>query len=262
MVSGTDVVRPCGQTREGDATTPSFGPTKRLDYELEIGVFVGAGNPLGVPIPIREAERHVFGLCLLNDWSARDVQTWEYQPLGPFLAKSFATSLSPWVVTLDALAPFRVPERVRPSGDPQPLAYLRGADDGAVGVTLEVSISTAAMRDANVEPLLVSRGSFADMYWTVAQLVAHHASNGCNLRPGDVLGSGTVSGATKESRGCLLERTWRGTEPISLPTGESRTFLLDGDEVVMRGYCERPGVRRIGFGECRGRVLPAVSAPN
>jgi fumarylacetoacetase len=262
VVSGTNIVRPCGQTREGDVATPSFGPTKRLDYELEVGVFVGAGNALGAPIPIREAERHVFGLCLLNDWSARDVQTWEYQPLGPFLAKSFATSISPWVVTLDALAPFRVPGRARPSDDPQPLAYLRGIDDGAVAITLEVSISTAAMRDANVEPLIVSRGSFADMYWTVAQLVAHHASNGCNLRPGDVLGSGTVSGATKESRGCLLERTWRGTEPIILPTGESRTFLLDGDDVVMRGFCERPGFRRIGFGECRGRVLPAVAAAN
>lgn len=259
VVSGTDVVRPCGQTREGDATTPSFGPTKRLDYELEIGVLIGAGNDLGSPIPIREAERHVFGLCLLNDWSARDIQTWEYQPLGPFLAKSFATTISPWVVTLDALAPFRVNDRPRPPGDPQPLPYLRGREGGGAGITLEVSIATAAMRDARLDPVLVSRGSFADMYWTVAQLVAHHASNGCNLRPGDLLGSGTVSGATKESRGCLLERTWRGTEPIALPTGEARTFLLDGDEIIMRGFCERGGFRRIGFGECRGRVLPARS---
>jgi fumarylacetoacetase len=261
VVSGTDVVRPIGQTREGDAAAPSFGPSRRLDYELEIGAFIGSGSSLGARISIADARRHVFGFCLLNDWSARDVQAWEYQPLGPFLAKSFATSISPWVVTLDALAPFRTRARSRPAGDPEPLAYLRDqsdADAGAFDITLEVYLETSAMREANVDPALVSRGNLAEMYWTVAQLVAHHSSNGCNLRPGDLLGSGTVSGPTTESRGCLLERTWRGTEPISLPSGETRAFLQDGDEVIFRGYCERRGARRIGFGECRGRILPAV----
>jgi fumarylacetoacetase len=262
VVSGTDVVRPRGQTRDGDAP-PTFGPSKRLDYELEIGAFIGAETTLGVPTPMAGAEQHLFGLCLLNDWSARDVQTWEYQPLGPFLAKSFATSVSPWVVTTDALAPFRTRSRARPAGDPEPLAYLQSGDDEATGgfdITLEVHLSTPAMREANAGPVLISRGSFAAMYWTLAQLVTHHASNGCNLRSGDLLGSGTVSGATKESRGCLLERTWRGTEPLTLPTGETRAFLHDGDEVILRGYCERAGARRIGFGECRGRVLPAVDS--
>jgi len=261
VVSGTDIVRPVGQTREGGAPAPTFGPSRRLDYELEVGAFVGTGSSLGERISIGEAAHHVFGLCLLNDWSARDVQTWEYQPLGPFLAKSFATSISPWVVTLDALAPFRVPARARAPGDPEPLPYLRDRADGEAGgfdITLDVLLTTSAMREANTSPVLLSRGSFAGMYWTVAQLVAHHSSNGCNLRPGDLLGSGTVSGATKESRGCLLERAWRGTEPISLPGGETRSFLQDGDEVILRGYCDRSGARRIGFGECRGRVLPAV----
>jgi fumarylacetoacetase len=263
VVSGNDVVRPVGQTRDGDAVAPSVGPSRRLDYELEVGAFIGSGSRLGERISIAEAGEHVFGLCLLNDWSARDVQTWEYQPLGPFLAKSFATSISPWVVTLDALAPFRVPARSRPADDPQPLGYLRDPADseaGAFDITLEVHLSTSAMRDSNVAPVLLSRGNFSGMYWTVAQLVAHHSSNGCNLRPGDLLASGTVSGPTKESRGCLLERAWRGTEPISLPSGETRAFLQDGDEVILRGYCERRGARRIGFGECRGRVLPAVPA--
>jgi fumarylacetoacetase len=261
VVSGTNVVRPVGQTRDGDAA-PTFGPSRRLDYELEIGAFVGGETELGTRIPIGDAERHVFGLCLLNDWSARDIQAWEYQPLGPFLAKSFATSISPWVVTIDALAPFRTKARARERGDPEPLPYLRDADDaesGGFDITLEVNLATPAMREANAAPFLLSRGSFANMYWTVAQLVAHHASNGCNLRAGDLLGSGTVSGPTKDSRGCLLERTWRGTEPIALPTGETRAFLLDGDEIVLRGYCERNGFRRIGFGECRGRVLPALA---
>jgi len=266
VVSGTDVVRPVGQTREGDDAAPKFGPSRRLDYELEVGAFIGAGSTLGDRIAIGDAGRHLFGLCLLNDWSARDIQTWEYQPLGPFLAKSFATSISPWVVTLDALKPFRVPSRARPPADPEPLTYLRDLTDTATGgfdITLEVYLSTPAMRDSDIAPALLSRGNFADMYWTVAQLVAHHASNGCNLRPGDLLGSGTVSGATKESRGCLLERAWRGAEPISLPTGEMRAFLQDGDEVVFHGFCDRPGARRIGFGECRGRVhaaFPIASA--
>ena len=261
VVSGTDVVRPFGQTRDGDAPAPTVEPSRRLDYELEIGAFVGRGSTLGARIPIAEAGEHVFGLCLLNDWSARDVQAWEYQPLGPFLAKSFATSISPWLVTLDALAPFRVPARARPSTDPMPLAYLSDradSENGGFDITLEVYMSTSAMRDANVEPVMLSRGKFSEMYWTVAQLLAHHSSNGCNLRPGDLLGSGTVSGAAKESRGCLLERAWRGTEPVALPTGEIRSFLQDGDDVILRGYCEGGGARRIGFGECRGRVLPAL----
>jgi fumarylacetoacetase len=265
VVSGTPVRRPSGQTRD-DTTgaAPTFGPTRRLDYELEIGAYVAAGNRLGEPIPIDEAEEHLFGLVLLNDWSARDVQAWEYQPLGPFLAKSFATSVAPWVVTLDALAPFRAPAFERPSGDPPPLPYLDAANDRAAGgfdVTLEVYLSSQRMRDRGDAPIRLSRSSFTAMYWTLAQLVAHHSSNGCNLRPGDLLGSGTVSGEAKESRGCLLELTWRGAEPLELPTGELRRFLEDGDEVVFRGYCERPGWRRIGFGECRGVVEPALTSP-
>jgi fumarylacetoacetase len=259
IASGTPVRRPRGQTRdEQGGELPVFGPTRRLDYELEVGAFVAAGNPLGEPIPIGRAEEHVFGFCLLNDWSARDIQAWEYQPLGPFLAKNFATTISPWVVTLDALAPFRAPAFERPEGDPQPLAYLDSLDNrshGAFDVSLEVYLSSRAMRDRGDAPLRLSRSSFAQMYWTVAQMVAHHTSNGCNLRPGDLLGSGTVSGDTKDSRGCLLELTWRGTEPLQLPTGETRRFLEDGDEVVFRGYCERAGFRRIGFGECRGVVM-------
>ena len=261
VVSGTDVRRPLGQTRDGASGPPTFGASRRLDYELEIAAFIGAGNSLGTPIPIDRAEDHVFGVCLLNDWSARDVQTWEYQPLGPFLAKSFASTISPWVVTLDALEPFRGPARARDDGDPQPLAYLTSKSDaarGALDITLEVSLSTAAMRAAGTAPFVVSVSQFKNMYWTVGQMVTHHASNGCNLVAGDLLGSGTVSGTGKDSRGCLLERTWRGTEPLLLPSGETRTFLDDGDEVVMRGYCDRAGSRRIGFGECRGVVRPAL----
>jgi len=260
--SGTDVRRPHGQTRDGAEGAPSFGPSRRLDYELEIGAYIGANNALGTPISIDDAERHIFGLSLVNDWSARDIQTWEYQPLGPFLAKNFATSVSPWIVTLDALEPFRVPSRIRDAGDPPPLPYLTSETDqmsGGFAITLEVLLESAKMRELGIAPYRVSVGSFANMYWTLAQLVAHHASNGCNLRAGDLLASGTVSGGTKESRGCLLERTWRGTEPLELPTGETRAFLADGDEVILRGHCERAGRRRIGFGECRGRVVPAQS---
>lgn len=260
VVSGTDVRRPHGQTREGSATEPSFGPSRRLDYELEIGAFVSRGNALGDVIPIDEAEEHLFGLCLVNDWSARDMQTWEYQPLGPFLAKSFTTTVSPWVVTLDALAPFRAPAFQRAADDPQPLPYLASTRDrerGGFDITLEVRLSSAQMRGAGTAPMLVSRGSFTQMYWTVAQMLTHHASNGCNLRPGDLLASGTVSGPEKESRGCLLERTWRGTEPLTLPSGERRAFLEDGDEVSITGYCERANARRIGFGSCVGRVISA-----
>ncbi|MEP6733630.1 MAG: fumarylacetoacetase [bacterium] len=260
--TGSRVRRPNGQTRDEGAESPSFGPTRRLDYELEVGAFIGAGNSLGNPIPIGDAESHIAGLCLVNDWSARDIQAWEYQPLGPFLAKNFATTVSPWLVTLEALAPFRAPAFVRPAGDPAPLPYLHDGANALAGgfdITLEVLISSARMRDEGIAPMRVSLGNFTSMYWTVAQLVTHHASNGCSLQAGDLLASGTVSGDTKESRGCLLERTWRGTEPLTLPTGETRRFLEDGDEVIMRGWCERDGQRRIGFGECRGIVEPSSS---
>ena len=255
--SGTPFLRPLGQTRDEGARVPSFGPTKRLDYEMEVGVFIGRGNAPGEPIFMHDAEQYVFGLCLVNDWSARDIQTWEYQPLGPFLAKNFATSISPWLVTLDALEPFRVPPFKRAEGDPPPLEYLEHDQDRGIDLNVEVLISTQKMREAGSEPHLLSRGNFRDMYWTIAQLIAHHTSNGCNLRPGDLIASGTVSGATKDSRGCLLELTWRGTEPIELPGGETRRFLEDGDEVILRGWCEREGATRIGFGECRGVVLPS-----
>ena len=260
VVSGRDVRRPRGQTREGSEGAPLFGPSKRLDYELEVGAFVATGNAMGAPISIASAEEHLFGLCLVNDWSARDIQTWEYQPLGPFLAKSFMTTISPWVVTLDALAPFRIPAYRRAEGDPSPLPYLSSLNDtksGGFDITLEVWVSSERSRAENAAPTLVSRGSFSQMYWTFAQMLTHHSSNGCNLRPGDLLASGTVSGPEKESRGCLLERTWRGTEPIALSTGETRTFLQDGDEVMIRGYCVAEGARRIGFGTCVGRVVPA-----
>ncbi len=251
-----------GQTRDGNDGPPTFGPSRRVDYELEIGAFVARENALGTPVGVDDAEQRVFGLCLLNDWSARDIQAWEYQPLGPFLSKSFATTISPWVVTLDALAPFRSPAAARPATDPQPMPHLTSltvAESGAFDIMLDVYLSTPRMRDARMPPFHVSSGSFADMYWTVSQLVAHHTSNGCNLRPGDLLGTGTVSGPMKESRGCLLERAWRGTEPLQLPSGETRAFLHDGDEVTFRGSCERDGFRRIGFGECVGRVVAAIS---
>jgi fumarylacetoacetase len=262
--SGTPVRRPSGQTRAENAAAPSFGPSARLDYELEVGLFTGPGNALGQPIPLDEAEGHAFGLCLVNDWSARDIQAWEYQPLGPFLAKNFATSVSPWVVTLEALAPFRVPAFQRPEGDPPPLPHLSSERDGAAGgfdIRLEVLLATERMRQTDCAPSPLSRSRLSVMYWTFAQMIAHHTSNGCNLEPGDLLASGTVSGPTDDSRGCLLELAWRGTRPIALPTGETRRFLEDGDEVVLRGWCEREAFRRIGFGECRGIVLPAVPSP-
>lgn len=258
VASGSEIRRPSGQTKAPDAVTPSFGPSKRLDYELEVGMFVGGGNELGHPIPIAEAEEHAFGLCLVNDWSARDMQAWEYQPLGPFLAKSFATTISPWIVTMEALEPFRTAAFKRAEGDPQPLPYLRDTEQeqrGGIDLTLEVLLSSRLMREQNLGPHRISRGNFRDMYWTLAQLITHHASNGCNLQPGDLLASGTVSGPSKESRGCLLEISSSGKEAIQLPSGESRSFLDDGDDVILRGYCERPGAARIGFGECRGRVV-------
>lgn len=263
QVSGAPVVRPCGQLGSEGGAPPAFAPSRRLDYEAELGVFVGPGNALGVPIPIDEAPRHLFGVVLLNDWSARDVQAWEYQPLGPFLAKNFATTLSPWVVTFEALAPFRVPAFARPEGDPAPLPYLSDVADqsaGGLDVAIEVWLRTARMRDAGVPPLRLSRGNARDLYWTPAQLLTHHASNGCNLQPGDLLGSGTISGAERGSRGCLLELTWRGSEPVRLPNGEVRRFLEDGDEVILRGHCERAGFARIGLGECAGTVRPATTS--
>jgi len=253
-----EIVRPHGQTKAPDATVPTFGPCKQLDYEMELGFFVGQGNQLGTTIPIANARERIFGFCLVNDWSARDIQAWEYQPLGPFLAKNFATTISPFIVTREALEPFRTTAYPRPDGDPRPLDYLFDEEDqlsGGLDITLEVWIASAAMREEQLPPMRISRGNFRDIYWTVAQMLTHHASNGCNLRQGDLLASGTVSGVTPESRGCLLERTWRGTEPLTLPTGETRRFLEDGDEVIMRGYCEREGVARIGFGECRGVIV-------
>ncbi len=253
VVSGTPVRRPSGEIAETPAGPPSFGPTRRLDYELELGAFLGPGNAMGTPIPAAEAHDHLFGVCLLNDWSARDVQTWEYQPLGPFLAKSFATSISPWVVTMEALEPFRREPEPRAEGDPAPMPHLQTPGRDGYAITLEVWLRTARM----AQPVRLSRGNFATMYWTLAQMVTHHASNGCPLRAGDLIGSGTVSGPDKENRGCLLELTWRGAEPIELPSGETRRFLEDGDEVILRGWAEAPGVRRIGLGECRGAIAPA-----
>ncbi|HEU0176493.1 MAG TPA: fumarylacetoacetase [Blastocatellia bacterium] len=261
VVSGTPIRRPVGQTKDDNAEAPVFGPSKVLDYELEVGFFVGQGNEQGRPIKIAEAEDHIFGLCLVNDWSARDIQRWEYQPLGPFLSKSFATTISPWIVTMEALAPFRAPAFERAAGDPEPLPYLDRAENrerGGFDIKLEVFISTEQMREKSIAPHRLSSSNTRDLYWTFAQMLTHHTSNGCNLGPGDLLASGTVSGATKDSMGCLIELTGRGAEPINLPTGEVRRFLQDGDEVVFRGYCEREGFRRIGFGECRGIVTPAV----
>jgi len=275
VTSGTDVRRPVGQQAPTeDSGAPGLGPCKLLDYELEMGVVVGQGINLGDTIDIADAEKHMLGLCLVNDWSARDLQKWEYQPLGPFLAKSFATTVSPYIVTMEALAPFRTPAFARDAGDPSPLPYLTSEGNTAAGgfdITLEVYLSSEQMRSKNMEPVKISTGNFKDMYWTLAQMLTHHSSNGCNMQPGDLLASGTVSGKTKDSRGCLLELTWNGDAfasppklvpgtdrtPIALPTGEERKFLADGDEVIIRGYCERDGFRRIGFGECRGIITPA-----
>jgi fumarylacetoacetase len=256
ILSGTTIQRPSGQT-EGPNSIPVFGPCRMMDYELEIGAFVGPGNRLGVPIAMTDSESHIFGLCLLNDWSARDIQKWEYQPLGPFLAKSFATSISPWIVTMEALAPFRIAAPRREPGDPPTLPYLTGAHDsesGGIDLSLEVRLCSERMRQNNHEPVLLSRSNLKDLYWTLAQMVVHQTSNGCNLSPGDLLGSGTVSGPDPKSRGCLLELTWRGSEPVTLPSGETRRFLEDGDEVIFRGRAERKGFAAIGFGECRGIV--------
>ncbi|HEX2778096.1 MAG TPA: fumarylacetoacetase [Gemmatimonadaceae bacterium] len=259
--SGSEVRRPAGQRKPPEAGEPVVEPSRALDYECEVGAFVGTGTVLGEPLGMHAAAEQLFGLCLVNDWSARDIQSWEYQPLGPFLSKSFATTLSPWVVTMEALAPFRGPAVRRDPGDPQPLPYLRHDDDaarGGIDLAVEVWLRTRRMRERGEGPVRLSRSRFADMYWTVAQMVAHHASNGCNLRAGDLLASGTISGPTRDERGCMLELTRRGAEPVTLPDGETRSFLEDGDEVTLRGECVRDGFVRIGFGECRGRILPAV----
>ena len=261
VVSGTPVRRPSGQTSADGQGPPQFGPSSRMDYEVEVGFLIGTGNRLGEPVPISQAGQLIFGLCLLNDWSARDIQAWEYQPLGPFLSKSFATTLSPWVVMMEALAPYRTAAAARASEDPKPLPYLSDPADrseGAIGVQVEALLRTTSMRDQDVAPVPLSRSTLADLYWTPAQLVAHHTSNGCNLRPGDLLGSGTISGAARDTRGCLLELTSRGAEPLRLPGGDERRFLEDGDEVILRGWCARQGFARIGFGECSGVVLPAA----
>jgi fumarylacetoacetase len=256
--SGHSFARPRGQLK-GEAEQPTYAPTRRLDHELEVGALIGRGNTLGEPIPMANAEQHLFGLVLLNDWTARDIQSWEYQPLGPFLSKNFATTLSPWVVTMDALAPFRAPFR-RPPGDPAPLPHLDDAnhrDHGAVDMTLEVWLQTPSMRGRGEPAVRLVQSNFRDAYWTLAQLVAHHTSNGCNLRPGDLFGSGTQSGADPGQGGSLMELTQGGKQAITLPGGETRTFLEDGDTVILRAHCERAGHRRIGFGECAGTVLAA-----
>lgn len=269
--SGHPVKRPVGQLapeQEGDM--PTRAACKLLDYELEVGCFIAQGNQLGTTISIKEAEQHMFGLTLLNDWSARDLQKWEYQPLGPFLAKSFATTISPWVVTMEALAPFRCVEFQRPEGDPQPLDYLTSDENsklGGVDLTLEVYLQSSQMQAEGMDPIRLTQSSLTDLYWTPAQMVTHHSSNGCNLQPGDLLGSGTVSGKARDARGCLLELTWDGDlntplpgsqrTPLELPTGEQRRFLADGDTIIFRGYCQREGQVRIGFGECVGKISAA-----
>ena len=255
--SGTPVRRPAGQVK-GSEGAPVFKPSARLDYEAEIGCLCAPGNALGQPIPIEDADTHVFGLCLVNDWSARDIQAWEYQPLGPFLAKSFATTVSPWIVTYEALAPFRSPAAKRPPGDPPPLAYLSSPHmeaSGGFDVTVDVLLTTAGMRRSGAAPQPLSRSLLREMYWTLGQMVAHHTSNGCNLLPGDLIATGTVSGSTPDARGCLLEMTQGGEVPLKLPGGEVRTFLADGDEVILRAFCERAGFARIGFGACTGVIV-------
>ena len=260
--SGEPVIRPNGQRKPPDAPAPEYGPSRRLDYELELGIWIGRGNDLGSPIPIREAREHIAGYCLLNDWSARDLQAWEYQPLGPFLAKNFLTSLSPWVVSPQALAPFRRPMPARPAGDPAPLAYLDDPADrktGGLAIQLEATLSTDKMRAARLAPHVLSHGSAdAAMYWSAAQIVAHHSSNGCNLQSGDLIGTGTLSTDSDQGLGSLLEISRGGKQPITLPSGETRSFLEDGDEVTLKAWCESDGATRIGLGECTGRVVAAA----
>ena len=253
------VIRPNGQRKAPDAEAPEYGPSRRLDYELELGIWIGEGNELGSPIPIGEAAGHIAGYCLLNDWSARDIQAWEYQPLGPFLAKNFLTSVSPWIVTPQALEPFRKAMPPRPTGDPRPLPYLDDAGDresGGLSIQLEVTLTTEKMRASGLAPHILSRGSAdAAMYWSAAQIVAHHSSNGCNLQPGDLIGTGTLSTDSAGGLGSLLEISHGGKQPVQLPSGETRSFLDDGDEVTMKAWCQGEGAVRIGFGDCVGRVV-------
>ena len=251
VVSGTDMRRPNGQTKPPDAASPSFGPTKSLDFELEMAFLIGPGNSLGEPVQIDRAFDHIFGLVLMNDWSARDIQAWEYQPLGPFLAKNFGTSISPWVVTLEALEPFRKP---LPPQEPEPLSYLRAKNDCTFDIQLEARLQTSSM----AAPHIITRTNFQNLYWSIAQQLAHHTVNGCNLQPGDLLASGTISGSTEESRGCMLELTWRGANPLKLPNGESRKWLEDGDGLAITGWCQGDGYR-VGFGEVSGKILPNSS---
>jgi fumarylacetoacetase len=258
--SGDPLVRPSGQRKALDSDVPVYGTTARLDYELELGVWIGPGNDLGTPIAIGEAADHIAGFCLLNDWSARDFQAWEYQPLGPFLAKNFHSTISPWVVTAEALAPFRIAQPARPDGDPAPLPYLADADDqahGGLGLTLAVYLTSAAMRAEGMAPMRLSQGPASNMYWTVQQIVTHHASNGCNLMPGDLLGTGTISAPLREGFGSLMELSSGGKEPLILPTGETRAFLADGDEITLRAVARADGFVPIGFGDCQAQVLPA-----
>ena len=258
VVSGTGFRRPHGQLKAPDAPAPTYAATRRLDYEAELGFIAGAGNRLGQPIALRDALEHLFGVVLLNDWSARDIQAWEYQPLGPFLGKSFATTISPWIVTMDALEPYRCAAFARPDGDPKPLPYLLDEGDqreGGFAIELEMQLRTPKMKT----PQRLSRGNFRDSYWTVAQMVAHQTSNGCNLEPGDLLGSGTISGPAPDSLGSMMEQTLAGKNPLRLPSGETRSFLEDGDEVIQRGRCAREGYASIGFGEASGRIMPAAS---
>ncbi len=259
--SGSDVRRPNGQRKPASEATPTFGPSRNLDYELELGIWVGPGNALGTVIPIASAAEHISGFCLLNDWSARDIQSWEYQPLGPFLAKSFCTTISAWIVTPEALAPFRAPQPPRPAGDPAPLPYLHDAADqaaGALDIELEVLLITSQMRKQGLAPHRLSIGSSLALYWTPAQLLAHHASGGCNLNPGDLLGTGTIAAPTSDGCGSLLEITQGGRAPITLPSGEERRFLEDGDEVILCARANKPGTAPIGFGSCRGTVAAAL----
>lgn len=263
VVSGTPFRRPLGQAMAPGAAAPTYGPCRRLDYELEMGFYVGPGNAQGEPIPLAQAERHIFGMCLLNDWSARDHQFWEMAPLGPFLGKNFCTSVSPWVVTMEALAPYRVPF-AHPADEPQPLPYLdtpANREQGGVDVQLEVRLQSAQNRAMGLDGDRLSATSLRHQYWTIAQMLAQHTNNGCNLLPGDLLGTGTISGPTYEEAGAIVELSVGGTRYIPLAsTGETRTFLEDGDAVILRGWCEKPGAARIGFGECRGEVLPALGA--
>jgi fumarylacetoacetase len=258
VASGHDFRRPHGQLKPPDAETPAYGASRAMDFEIELGFYVGAGNAQGAPIPFEKAEDHIFGFCLLNDWSARDIQGWESQPLGPFLGKSFCTTVSPWIVTNAALAPYRCADFARAAGDPAPLPHLKGTDDGGLDIAIEALISTPKQRDTGAAPMRVALSNAKNCYWSVAQMLAHHASNGCNLRSGDLCGTGTLSGPEPATLGCLLESTKRGSEPITLPNGETRRWLEDGDEVIFRARAERAGQVGLGFGEARGRLLPSA----